>query len=65
MTIPVALPVKLDHAQHRCHDEEHEYRIQQDILRNGDTPSIYWKGKVKHIITYYYVLHIITSIKTG
>lgn len=48
MTIPVALPVKLDHAQHRCHDEEHEYRIQQDILRNGDTPSIFWKGEVKH-----------------
>lgn len=48
MTIPVALPVKLDHAQHRCHDEEHEYRIQQDILRNGDTPSIFWKREVKH-----------------
>lgn len=48
MTIPVALPVKLDHAQHRCHDEEHEYRIQQDILRNGDTSSIFWKREVKH-----------------
>lgn len=41
--IPVSLPVKLDHAQHRCHDEEHEYRIQQDILRNGDASSIFWK----------------------
>lgn len=41
--IPVSLPVKLDHAQHRCHDEEHEYRIQQDILRNGDTSSIFQK----------------------
>lgn len=46
--IPVALPVKLHHAQHWCHDEEHEYRVQQDILRNGNTPGIYWKGEVKH-----------------
>lgn len=43
--IPMSLPVKLDHAQHWCHDKEHEYWVQQDILRNGDTPSVF--GRVK------------------
>lgn len=47
LNIPVSLSVKLHHAQHWCHDEKHEYRVQQDILRNSNTPSIFWKSEVK------------------
>ena len=47
-SLPVSLLVELDHAQHCCHDEEHEYGVQQDVLGNSDAAGVCQEGGIKH-----------------
>lgn len=43
-SLPVSLLIELDHAQHRSQDEEHQDRVQQDVLGQGDAASVCQRG---------------------
>lgn len=43
----MSLLVELDHAQHCCHDEEHENRVQQNVLGNSDAARVCEDGEIR------------------